>query len=353
MTKNEQITQIENEVLTSGYPVYQAWNDVMSLSITQGVDFASAAAAEFKKLQNLNREWISNDRTCPVRTSIYIRSRNYDFRRAIAEGFAFAGSSHVRSSSFDDYMFVANPGSDFAGYSGQPCIWFSEMKGKDLLHFCDRMKFLSVFEPYPDQPVTVSVPHSYRLLHNGINVISTNQDFQCFVETINADGKKTPYQWERDAIGQITRRLPIVVNVLDDNDYNGSCEILVHKELLENMNLKKITDPAQIPSEVEHYGEIVPRPIGEEPRTIPMSNRGNVMSGRADSECYLNVWVDDEYTKMFSVVVDQEGDLHVYNEREPRQEIMHASCSDDDWYTMYSYAMRGIAMRVYRALRRR
>lgn len=297
MTKNAEIIAIENKVLSGGYPVYQALGEIAIRSIVPGMDIVSASEREFRKLQDLNREWISTDRPCPARTSVLVCGGNYDFRHAIGEAFVLAGSTNVNSSFIDDYWFAAKPDGGFADYAGQPCVWFPEMTVKDLLRFCGRTQFLYVFEPYPSQPASVNVPRSHRLLHNKMNVVTTSQDFQTFVEGVNADGKKDLCDWERKAVGQITRRLPIVVNVLDDK---GSCEILVHDELIS----KKNSDGTG-------------------------------------------------YNKLFSVDVDQDGDLHLYREGEQKREILHTSCYGGDKYERYSTSMLGVATVLYRTLRRR
>ena len=346
MTKNKQITRIENNVLVNGYPVYQALREIKNIFITQDINFTYASAKEFKTLQSLNQEWISANKPCPVRTSIYVCGRDFDFRDPLAGAFAWIFAS--RFSCKNDGVFIAEPGGGFKDYAGQPCVWFPEMTGKDILRLLGgRGGFTQAFEPYPIQPCAVSVHRSYRLLNNELNIISTTHDFQTFAETVNADGEKTLSEWERAAIKQITRRLPIVVNVLDDR---GSCEILVHDELLEDVTQEKISDPAQIPSKFDHYGEENPLPDDIESRTFSLSDDGSIASGTAAHGCHPDIRVADEYTKMFSVVVDESYNIHVYDEQ--HQALASIPYLGGDTYVRYADAMCGIAAMLYPLLRR-
>lgn len=225
-----EVTRIENGVLCEGKPVYKSLDKIAK--IQHWKKNSTEYQKEFKKLLSLMREHMNSVKPEP-RSSVYICGGTSEQRAIIAKAFihaataGFAATNEIRN--FQDLAFVAEPGLNFAEYAGQPCVWFDEMDGYEFTNILKgRYDFLHFFEPYPFRPFIMDIPYGSSAFAHTLNVVTSEQTPEVFMDIVNKDGRKRVK--EQEDIRQIRRRLPVIIEIGE----NGTFQILLNGDSLDD-----------------------------------------------------------------------------------------------------------------------
>lgn len=268
-----EVTRIENGVLCDGKPVYKSLDKIAK--IQHWKKNSPEYQEEFKKLLSLMREHMNSVKPEP-RNSVYICGGTSEQRAIIARAFihaataGFAATNEIRN--FEDLVFTAEPGLNFAEYAGQPCVWFDEMDGYEFTRILKgRYDFLHFFEPYPSQPFIMDIPYGSSAFAHTLNVVTSEQTPEAFMDIVNKDGRKRVK--EQEDIRQIRRRLPVIIEIGE----NGSFHVLLNGELAYRENpaayyhaFSVEIDPEKGHADVLVYSPApaVGSPVNSEPRQI-------------------------------------------------------------------------------------
>ena len=215
------LKKVETLVAVRGTPVNEAMQRVSAITGWSKND--RKYTAEYNNLLECMQDYIKAV-PAPAKNTVLIAGGTPGQRSRIAGMFVnlFAPDWVVPN----DRVFTVDGSSNYAGYAGQPCIWYKEVTAADLLKIVNgRNGFLKRFEPWPHRSVNAGSKRHPVFVNNALNIVTTADDPHEFVGSINIDGIKGD---EINNAGQVFRCLPIWFVIADD----GSARICVNDQII-------------------------------------------------------------------------------------------------------------------------
>lgn len=215
------LRRIEELVENHGTPVNEAMQKISAL--TGWSKDSRNYKEEYGYLLECMQDYIKSV-PAPAKNTVLIAGSTPEQRSRVAEMFVqlFASDWVVP----EDRVFAADCSHKYAGYAGQPCIWYKEATAADLLKTVHgRDGFLRMLKPWPHRCVNAGTAKRPVYVNNALNIVTTPDDPHELVDSVNIDGVKED---GANNAGQVLRCLPIQFVITD----SGSARIWVNDQII-------------------------------------------------------------------------------------------------------------------------
>lgn len=173
-----------------------------------------------KDMQLLKRnrgDYLANQKPPQGRITFYIYGKGGTGKDLLAR--AIARGLYPQYEEDDAIFFeLGAKGAEFEGYDGQPVMLWSDVRAPELLNRWGRGNLLNILDPYPKANKKQNVKYSSLGLLNEVNILTGPDDYQMFLSNLMGGYEdKNGNKYEAENIEQITRRVPVIIPVRQDD----------------------------------------------------------------------------------------------------------------------------------------
>lgn len=260
------------------------------------------------QLPKLRLDYLLDQPPCPARINLYV-----DGNGGLGKGVLSDYIAHKMFPNVERPVFTV--GNDarvaFDGYDGEPVIIWDDWRAYQFFEAFGRGGTFNIFDTHPKEAQAQQAKYTRVVLTNAVNIVNSVQPYREFLDGLAGQYvDKEGIQHNAEDINQAYRRFPLIIHVHEDD-----LEILLNKGFMDKDsyayqqyymserirgNLKnvatrlagdlrekmldtvttpvmkaydklleshddKISDPAQLPDEFKHYGEVLtPEQAAEE-----------------------------------------------------------------------------------------
>ncbi len=185
------------------------------MTLKQVYNTDSAVYAENETLfKRARRSFLKYAPTPLVRSNYHISGLGGSGKTVIAKAMARAMFPDKPD---DEIFFVVGDGRvAFDNYDGQPVIIWDDFRANELLNSFDRGSVWKLFAINPDR-VSVHVKNGETTLVHTINIVTSVEPFQKFIEGLVKEFKKNGNTLAAEDVGQAYRRFPLFIEVTPTN----------------------------------------------------------------------------------------------------------------------------------------
>lgn len=337
----EYLTRLKNRIMVDGLTLKAATEELMLRVSADPSD--PAYTRIYRELEQLRLEYISHQPLPSHRMNFYIDGEGGAGKTTLAKMMACSLFPNLPED--EVYFICGSKNVTFDGYDGQPVIIFDDKLASDMVMSVGREAIKNIFDSHPTV-ATYSVKYSRTRLTHLVTIVNGIQPWTEFLNGLAGEyTDRAGFIHSAEDKKQITRRFAAICSLHENNfdivvnrgifekDHSELTQFFLYEnitgnfgtmaeeltgpaletvkqkvlpevvtvyEQLKQKDQTKISDPAQIPSKFDHYGEKNPLPDDIEARTISLSDDGGVMpTNRLSLDVsaiyyrHPEIWVED------------------------------------------------------------